>query len=422
MGFLDFIKSSGGGSVAGSLLGGAFGLAGQALNNKYQKESEERQFGYQTKLNDQQQEHALAQMAQSQAYNEQNMATQNQYQIDAENRANAYNSVGAQVARARAAGVSPAAALGSGGAGGLMTAASAPSSSTPSPTGANAGSVSSRAPLLDLAQAVTSGAQVGAQIALSSSEQKNVEQNTALQAAQTVNQQIKNQYEAAISQAKLDGYKLTNSGLAIENEIKEYNRQIAEVTASNEPEKQRLSLLESLRRIAQINQAIDSDKTLTEAKRKELAASVESLTAAAVASGAQAGLYGAQKTLTEKQAVTEGYKALVQQNEAGRVKMLTDLGYSQKEAQDIANKFNKAHNDFKEKHFESDRRWEKAAIGVQMGQAIISSVCGAVGCAVSGGLIQPPKETVTVTREQYNTHEGRWEAAEVTTTHKEKNR
>ena len=67
MGFLDFIKSSGGGSVAGSLLGGAFGLAGQALNNKYQKESEERQFGYQTKLNDQQQEHALAKMAQSQA-------------------------------------------------------------------------------------------------------------------------------------------------------------------------------------------------------------------------------------------------------------------------------------------------------------------------------------------------------------------
>lgn len=79
-----------------------------------------------------QQDNALAQMAKSQEYNLENMAKQNEYQIAAEERANDYNDIGSQLDRARSAGVSPLAALGSGGAGGLMSVSSAPSGSMPS--------------------------------------------------------------------------------------------------------------------------------------------------------------------------------------------------------------------------------------------------------------------------------------------------
>lgn len=118
--------------VIGDLISGVanFGLGQAAGAINWQREKKKMAL---------QQEYDLAQMEQSQQYNERNMQLQNQYQIDAERRANEFNSVGAQVERARAAGVSPAAALGSGGAGGLMSTSSAPSSSTPSPVGAPSG-------------------------------------------------------------------------------------------------------------------------------------------------------------------------------------------------------------------------------------------------------------------------------------------
>lgn len=118
--------------ILGDLASGAinFGFGQAAAAVDWKREQKKMQI---------EQDNALAQMAQSQAYNVENMERQNQYQIEAEQRANEYNSVGAQVERARAAGVSPAAALGSGGAGGLMSVAPAPSSSTPSPAGAPSG-------------------------------------------------------------------------------------------------------------------------------------------------------------------------------------------------------------------------------------------------------------------------------------------
>lgn len=131
--FGDFISKSSSslGNVGSSVINGLFSLLGQRKQFKYQKQ-----------LNEQQQEMALEQMQQSQDYNLANMATQNQYAIDAEKRAQEWNDIGAQASRARAAGISPLAALGSS-SGGVLSQSSAPSSTTPSPTGANAGGVGS---------------------------------------------------------------------------------------------------------------------------------------------------------------------------------------------------------------------------------------------------------------------------------------
>lgn len=77
-------------------------------------------------------------MNKQQELDKEKMQLQNQYAIDAENRANAYNDPSAQVARAKAAGLNP---LADGSAGVGMSASSAPSGGAPSGS-VNAGSVS----------------------------------------------------------------------------------------------------------------------------------------------------------------------------------------------------------------------------------------------------------------------------------------
>ena len=151
--FNDFLGTASGGLVTGTasgLFNFGLGQIGAAIQHKRNKE-----------LMDKSQEQQLEQMAQSQEYNLANMEVQNQYQIDAENRANEWNSAKAQVQRAREAGVSPLAALGSGGAGGSMGVSSAPSSSTPQGSGSSPATGSGTSATFNLAQAMQAGAQIG---------------------------------------------------------------------------------------------------------------------------------------------------------------------------------------------------------------------------------------------------------------------
>lgn len=406
--FSSLLSAAGDGLISGvtggvgSAVSGLFGIGQSFLNNHFQKEAEKRQFDYQTKLNQQQQDNTLAQMAQSQDYNKENMALQNEYQIAAENRANAYNSVGAQIERAEAAGVSPLAALGQGGAGGMMSVSSAPSSSTPSPSGANAGHIATQNGMAALMQNSAQMAQIGANIALQAEQQENTATNTESQRKDVERKEIENRYLEAKEIASLSIQRLTASNLKLDAEIKHYQAQVAEITAANEPEKQRLALLHSLRSIAEINQRIWESNELTPGRKSQLESEVANLNQQVLTSAAQASLFGAQATLTQKQAETEGYRALVMMSEFDRVNALADLGFEQAEAQRIANEFDKAHNEFKKEHFKSDKRWERAASALNMAQGVVSSVCGAVGCAMSAGLIQPPSVTVETSENVYN--------------------
>lgn len=163
--FLKNLASSGAGAIANAgsgLLNFGLGQIGAAIQWKREKQKMQMQ-----------QDYALEQMAQSQQYNLDNMAKQNEYQIAAEDRANAFNSVGAQVERARQAGVSPMAALGSGGAGGTMSVSSAPTGGSPSGSAPSGGVPSSGgAQFFDLAR----GIELGASVALKSSQQALVDE------------------------------------------------------------------------------------------------------------------------------------------------------------------------------------------------------------------------------------------------------
>lgn len=172
MGALEtFLGTANGGVATGAasgLLNFGLGQIGAAIQHKRNKQ-----------LMDKAQQQELEQMEKSQEYNLANMEVQNQYQIDAENRANAWNSAEAQVNRAREAGVSPLAALGSGGAGGTMSVSSAPSSSTPQGSGSSPSTGSAPSATFNLAQAMQAGAQIGLMAAEKSKSEAETKESEA---------------------------------------------------------------------------------------------------------------------------------------------------------------------------------------------------------------------------------------------------
>lgn len=84
----------------------------------------------------------VALMDKQQQYNRENMQSQYDYQLQMMNEINKYNSPSAVAQRYREAGISPLSAFSSGGAQGLASASSPPSSSNPSPVGATPDSLS----------------------------------------------------------------------------------------------------------------------------------------------------------------------------------------------------------------------------------------------------------------------------------------
>ena len=114
MSWLKDLGISSVGNVAGGLLDFGFGGLSASRNWKYQKKAMELQ----------------------QEYNLQNMSVQNQYAIDAFNRENEYNDPRNAAARFRAAGINPISALGNAGSGvGVAGSISTPGSSNPSASG-----------------------------------------------------------------------------------------------------------------------------------------------------------------------------------------------------------------------------------------------------------------------------------------------
>lgn len=108
--------------------GAAIGAVGNAVGGLFDNLFYKRNLKLQTEAQQQL-------MATQQAYNEQNMATQNEYMVDQWNRENAYNDPSAVRARYEAAGISPQAAFGQGSASGSGIAgglSSAPSGGSPS--------------------------------------------------------------------------------------------------------------------------------------------------------------------------------------------------------------------------------------------------------------------------------------------------
>lgn len=154
-------------------------------------------------------DYALDQMRQSQDYNLSNMAIQNQYAIDAEKRVQAWNDIGAQSSRARAAGISPLAALGSS-SGGVLSQSSSPSSSTPGAVGSSSGGRAGSHDASHIANLVQTARQIAQeqQILL---ESKRVENETKLAESEsanidedTISKKFENEIKPMLNDLKLD--------------------------------------------------------------------------------------------------------------------------------------------------------------------------------------------------------------------------
>lgn len=165
---------------------------------------------------------------------EKNMALENQYQIDAENRANAYNDPSAVAARMSAAGISPASALGGSASGaGIQSQSDAPSAGgaggfSPSP-------MSIRPDFSNLADSVLKGMH---QSELDEANRKNIDAQTDLylkQAGYTEEQRKRMVWEREQYLPELlQGLKVKNATQDQELTVAKVNAFIAEATAEDD--------------------------------------------------------------------------------------------------------------------------------------------------------------------------------------------
>lgn len=211
MGFLD----SGGLDFLGGLANGAMGLIGSSITNyRRQRRSQQKYDKWHFENIEKQQ------MALSQEYNERNMELQNQYQIDAENRANAYNDPSAQLARARQAGMNPQAVMSDAGVQGSIS--SAPDSSAPqSSSGSGHAGTKDYSALgrLDILGMIQSVKEVDSQLKLNKSvEAKNYAEASRLTGQESRDSQLF-ETNKKILELTADNKDLQNQSLRIQNYI-----------------------------------------------------------------------------------------------------------------------------------------------------------------------------------------------------------
>lgn len=176
-------------------------------------------------------------MALQQQYNVENMERQYGYQVDMLNRQNQWNAPTNQVSMWRQAGISPTAVFGSGNGGvGLSGAPSGPSSSNPSASGNVDNSQAVKSAILSEAKRLQNETKVAASVA-----EKNEADADAARAAAARDQadaDTKNLFRDDL----LEGIRLDNVGKGFENRVSEQNAKLKEATTPAEIEKAALSL------------------------------------------------------------------------------------------------------------------------------------------------------------------------------------
>lgn len=381
--FADFLDSSTGASSVGSFLSGAFNLLGQR-----------QQFKNQQKLNHQQQENALAQMAQSQEYNLANMATQNQYAIDAENRAREWNDIGAQASRARAAGISPLSALGSS-SGGVLSQSSSPSSSTPSPAGASAGGASNVSALhMDLAQA------------------RALDADIALKQSQTVSLNIDNEIKEATKASQINIAKLTEKGINVDNLQKEFDYQVSQLSAPIGIQQQQQALLLAYAQTFKIYADAKREKALANSQ-------IDLNNSTILLNASKSGLITAQTANVQADTKLKGVQMLLTSNQAEVSRLMATLTEQDIISKEIENEIERFRSDFEQTHKEKDWKRQRSNDTIQ---AIAGSVSGVVGSVASllgaispAGAVSNSIGSVISTVERFD-RKGRFQGSTVTTT------
>lgn len=370
-----------GSSLLGGLVNGAFNLIGQG-----------QQYRNQRKLNDQQQEHALEQMAQEQEY------TKEMWNMN-----NEYNDPSAVIARGRAAGLSPTAALGqSSGGAGISTMATGAGS-----VGSSAGGASGAGsnPVGDLLQGAVSAAQAS-----------NIEQDTKLKEQQTRGEELRNQFEQAVQATRVNIEKAKEKGLDIENKQRELDYDISQLTKSLTLHEKQNRVLKGFAEIASIYNSMSIDRDLADS---QISVNDQQI----ILKAAEVGLVNAQTDNVVEDTRLKGMNILLRATEVEYMKLKKELVSADIISQQQANEIDKFRNDFEKEHKEKDWKRERSnetikAIG-GTASGIISSISGLIGVLTPAGQSAGVIETVVTTIENYNS-KGKMTGYTQTTTEKSK--
>lgn len=372
--FEDFLGSSTGGlasSGASGLLSFGLGQIGAAIQWNREKKK--------MKI---QQENALERMAKSQEYNLANMEKQNEYQIAAEQRANEYNSIGSQVERARQAGVSPLAAIGSGGAGGLMSVSSAPSGAIPSGSSPSGGAPAGpQAQYFDFARA----ADIGADIQLKKSQASVAEAQASYYESLTTGKNIENYIQENTKETQIRIENLKAKGLDLTNKAQEFNNSVQQISFATDQALKQQAILKASAELYQIyNSELRADALadstvklqakqlmLTVAKTRETNANVEKI---------------------EAETITEGARYLATLSESDYYDAMATLGWKDADLKEIQKELSQFEFEFRQSHAEEDRkfqrsseRWQRAFNGINSLSNAAYAACAVAGTVVTGG-------------------------------------
>lgn len=313
----------------------------------------------------------------NQEYALQSMERANEYNIEAEKRANEYNSIGAQMERADQAGVSRIAALGQ------STGQTISSMSPVAGTTPRSASRSARAP--EIAQMVAGAIGQGLDIYKRVAEVKNLNQNTALQSAQTDNQVIRNQIADATKASQINIARLQEQGIDISNQQKNFDYQMSQISAPID--------LQAKQQAVKKAWAETFSTYYLARKQGQVADSQISLDTSRIhLNGVQGGLYKAQTEDFVQSSRLKGAQTLLAASEKELKDICVSLTKDKETAQELENDINKFRNEFEKEHKEKDWKrersnavWNNVNQSINAGSSLIKSVCFAVGTATTGG-------------------------------------
>lgn len=352
------------------------GQASSAIDWKREQKKMQLQQGYE-----------LEQMAKEQEYNFATMEQQNQYQIAAEERANEYNSVGAQVERARQAGVSPLAALGSGGAGGTMSVSSAPSGGAPSGgSGPSGGAPRSSTPnLFDLS--ATSRAD-----AIAAAEIEKTEEETKLVREQIVKQEIENEISENTKQYDILVKKYGSKIAGFQASILEFQDSVKQLQFETDQKERNARIQELSAKVISIQAHDEIDREVADATMRRMSKEIMLM-------GSQIDLNTASVREVESRTLLNGANYLLSLSQSDYYDVMTVNGWDQHDANLIRNSLEKERAAFENLHREeihnqsmkNQRRDNTAKILNGVGSlfnglsSMAYSACAIAGTVVTGG-------------------------------------
>lgn len=307
----------------------------------------------------------------NQEYALQSMEQVNRYNIEAEERANDYNSMGAQMHRADQAGVSRIAALGQ------STGQTISSMSPVAGTTPRSASRSARAN--EIAQMTIGAISQGLDIYKQIAEVRNLDQNTKLQLSQTQHQEIQNEIASATKTTEINIAKLKEQGIDISNQQARFDYQMSQITAPLDVQQKEQAIQKSFAETFSIY--------YTAQKQGEVADSQVQLNMSQILlNGKLGGVYDAQVENLREDTILKGAQYLETLSRSELNKACEQLTMDKATAQQLANDFTEWKNEYEQENIPKRERLYRTTERINRATSIVQCMCMAAGTIMTGGV------------------------------------